>query len=401
MRSGPRRPRTIYLALAAIALAGAAAGAFSLRRGAEDLDGLAMQALADFKAGRHGKTEATLARLARRREPTVLDRMLRAQVALTKDRNAVALAELRQVPDGHPAAPQARLQEGQIELRAHRLRAAEAALLAALALDPNLVQAHRELIYVYGMQRRRPELHAQFVALSKLTPLSIEDVTRWCITCDESWVTPESATDLARFVKADPEDRLSRLALAACLRQTGRLDEAEATLAPLPGTDPEAQLLRARIGQERGGGQDFEAALAGIPDGRLDLERLRGRAAMYRHDSSAAVRHFRAAHDADPHDQDALGGLARALKMSGDSAAAEPYLAAIRRYSALFKMLQEAESPQGPRAPDLPRRLGLACESVQKRDEARAWFKLAIERDPLDTEAQKGLFRLGPQDPAP
>ncbi|WZP00886.1 tetratricopeptide repeat protein [Isosphaeraceae bacterium EP7] len=399
MRSRPRWPGTIYLTLAAVALAGLAAGAIAWRRGAEDPEHLAMQALADFKAGRHGQAEAALARLGRMRPPTVLDRMLRAQVALTKDLYAEALVELRQVPDDHPATSQAKFQQGQIELKLHHLRAAEEALLAALKLDPNLVQAHRSLIYIYGMQRRRPELHARFLALSKLTPLGVSDVTRWCITCDESWVTPESEVDLARFVKADPGDRFSRLALAARLRLAGRLDESEAALAPLPATDPEAQLLRAQIGQERGVGQGLEASIAGIPDGRLDLERFRGRAAMFRHDAKAAVRHFRAAHEADPHDQEALGGLARALTMSGDPAAAQPYLAAMRRYAELSKLLQEADSSTGPKPPDLMLRLGKACEAVQKLEEARAWYRLAIERDPLDSEAQKGLFRLGPAAP--
>ena len=61
------------------------------------------------------------------------------QAAKALGRPDEALAELARIPDGDPAAPRARLLAGQIELRRDRVRRAEAALLAALELDPTLV----------------------------------------------------------------------------------------------------------------------------------------------------------------------------------------------------------------------------------------------------------------------
>jgi hypothetical protein len=42
----------------------------------------------------------------------------------------------------------------------------------------------------------------------------------------------------------------------------------------------------------------------------------------------------------------------------------------------------------------LLRALGAACEKIHRLPEARAWYRLAIDANPLDTEAQKALFRL-------
>jgi hypothetical protein len=48
----------------------------------------------------------------------------------------------------------------------------------------------------------------------------------------------------------------------------------------------------------------------------------------------------------------------------------------------------------GPSDCKLPARLGAACEAAGRLAEARAWFRLAIARDPLDTGSQHALFRL-------
>jgi hypothetical protein len=39
-------------------------------------------------------------------------------------------------------------------------------------------------------------------------------------------------------------------------------------------------------------------------------------------------------------------------------------------------------------------KLGEICESLKRFEEARIWFQLAIERDPLDSESQQGVKRV-------
>ena len=47
-----------------------------------------------------------------------------------------------------------------------------------------------------------------------------------------------------------------------------------------------------------------------------------------------------------------------------------------------------------PDAPALRILLGEICESMTRFEEARAWYRLAIGRDPLDQQAHKGLTRV-------
>src|SRR5262249_21648999 len=49
---------------------------------------------------------------------------------------------------------------------------------------------------------------------------------------------------------------------------------------------------------------------------------------------------------------------------------------------------------EGENDPRIPRQLGLACAAIGRDLEARAWLRLAVRRDPLDTESQKALYQL-------
>src|SRR5262249_26084203 len=159
-----------------------------------------------------------------------------------------ALAGLATIPDGHPLAPWARLRAGQLERGRHRLRAAEAALRRTLELEPDRIEARRELIYILGLQLRRRELAAEFAALAAGSTLTAREVWVWCLLHDLAWWTPdEHAMVLRPALRADPGDRWSRLALAESERRQGHFEGAEALLAPLPADDPDARAARAGI----------------------------------------------------------------------------------------------------------------------------------------------------------
>lgn len=357
-------------------------------------DRLLAQAKTNFDAGRRDRATRDLDRLARLRKPTAEDRLLRVQIEISAGRVDRALELLAQIPDDHRAAAIARLRAGQLELRRARTVPAEAYFLKALAIEPRLVQARRELIYIYGMQLRRRELAEQFRALSYLVQLTYEDVFLWCLTRGTVWEPEESAKQLAAFVAADPGDRGSRLGLAEDLRRLGKLGEALATLAPLPESDPEARATRARIALDRNDDAGLAALLAEGPTAHAELARLRGRLAQARREPAAALAHYRAANAADPEDRDALFGLGQALRASGDIKGAEAPLEAAKRLDELAGLVERAGTKAGRNDPTLLRRLGEACEAVGRRDEARAWFGLAIARDPLDSAAQAAMFRL-------
>ena len=205
------------------------------------------QAESDFRAERYGQAEAGLKRLAGLRAPTPLDLMLKAQVAMLRNRPAEVLADLDAVPDGHPMASQARLLAGQFELRRRRPKSAERYLKEAVRLEPTLVQAHRELIYIYGLLLRRRELNAEFRTLGELTPLTFENIFHWCLTRNNEWEPKEITEELRAYLAADKDDKWSRLALAENLRQVAQRNEAAKLLEALPKSDPDAIVVSALL----------------------------------------------------------------------------------------------------------------------------------------------------------
>jgi Flp pilus assembly protein TadD len=112
-------------------------------------------------------------------------------------------------------------------------------------------------------------------------------------------------------------------------------------------------------------------------------------------DWPAATRELRTAVRLDPTNLQAAQSLALVLKRSGDEDAAAAARGRVERLRALAALLEQARPPDGLKDRTLARRLGGACEAVGQVAEARGWYLLAIELDPLDAGAQRALFRLG------
>jgi tetratricopeptide (TPR) repeat protein len=106
------------------------------------------------------------------------------------------------------------------------------------------------------------------------------------------------------------------------------------------------------------------------------------------------VKHYRAALDADPEDRDSLFGLGLSLQQLGAEAEAAPYLELARRHDHLSALVEKAATEKNRGDPQLVRDLADACEALGRKPEARAWQRVLIDRDPLDQQAQKALFRL-------
>ena len=89
-----------------------------------------------------------------------------------------------------------------------------------------------------------------------------------------------------------------------------------------------------------------------------------------------------------------LSGLIAALTALGDTRALEPLRALAARRERFHLLILRAYSPATRDDPDLAIRLGDACADLHRDAEARGWYKLAIARNPLDSRAQRALFRL-------
>ena len=370
---------------------------FGFRR-AEDPDAIWQAGEGDLSAGRIDLAEAAANRLSRLREPTALDCMLRAQLDIAHGRAEEAVAGLMRVPDGHPMAAQAHLMAGQVELRRHRARFAEQYFRKALQLNPKLVQAHRELIYILGHQLRRTELNAEFLALSQLTELTFDNVFHWCLMRTALWEPSTALKELLPFVETDPEDHWSRLAIADNYRRMGLIDDAETAIAPLPDSDLDALAIRVMLAIDRHQDDKAEQLLASGPAGDPTLAKLRGRFALARRDAPSALRCFQVAYAHAPNDRDALLGLVNALTMIGDDKSAAPLRETAKNFELLNSLVQRAAIPNERENPRLLRDLGAACAAAGRDPEAREWYRLAIARDPLDIESQQALFQIDNRD---
>lgn len=331
------------------------------------------------------------------RAHTPTERLLLADADDRLGRSERAVERLAAIPDDDPSAAAARLLAGQIERRRNRMRAAEAALLEAARLDPQLAQARRELVFMYGMQGRRIDLSAQFKRLVTLVPLTTRELMIWTVSNEDIWINSSIEGDLERYLDADPEDRLSRVALAEVLLRSGDAGRAESVLAPLPDADVDARALRARIALDRAQLDRASTLLEGGPADHPVIARLRGQLALRRNDLPGAVEALRTAVRLDPNNQEAVQALALALKRSGLDAEAEPVQAHAERLRALTRLLEEARSTEGRTEQTLPKRLARACEAIGALDQARAWYGLALQVDVLDPEVQRAVHRLAKQ----
>jgi tetratricopeptide (TPR) repeat protein len=322
------------------------------------------------------------------------DRMLLGLLLKDEKRPDESLKVLESISDDFPKADIVHFLRGQIERERDRAGKAEVEFLRSLELNPSLLAARNELIYLYGMETRRKALAEQFRALEGIRPLNYSEVFLWCLTRRIDWDPLGTYKELSRYVAADPGDREALLAFADCLRQLTRFDEGIQALEPLPESDADARALRARIAYDSGDVPRAEELLKEGPHDHPLLARLRGRLALNRRDWEGAIGHFRAALTADPDDRDSLFGLGLAMEQLGRPVEAAPYLEQARRLDHLSALVEKAANEKNRDDPQLVRDLAAACEALGRKPEARAWYRILIERDPLDQDAQRALYRL-------
>ena len=290
---------------------------------------------------------------------------------------------------------------GNDELRRYRLGSAAKAFARAKQLDPSLTQPRLGLILAHALRMERDAALAEFAAMADVGTLDFDQVLLWtqirCSTWDPEKVIPQ----LQALLEADHGDRGVRLTLAEGLRRLGRQTDALEVLAVLLESDPEAQAIRARLAIDRGEPAAAQAILANSPDDHPELAELRGELALTRRDGPTAVAEFRRALAVQPDDRRCLNGLAQALRVTGQDQTAQPLFKAVQRHDALIDLVRRAAEMTHRDDRELLFALGAACEALQLLPEARAWYNLALARDPLNSETQIALYRLRTQRSVP
>ncbi|MGC8642942.1 MAG: tetratricopeptide repeat protein, partial [Isosphaeraceae bacterium] len=174
-------------------------------------------------------------------------------------------------------------------------------------------------------------------------------------------------------------------------------NEVEGVLAPLPDSDPEARVIRVLLALDQHHEDKAEELLNSGPETEPHLAQLKGRLALARRDGPTAVRCFRIAHAGMPDDRDALFGLINGLTLVGDDKTAAPLREILKKHEALNSLIQRAGTDSQRSSISLLHELGAACAALARYPEARAWYKVAISRNPLDTEAQRALYQIDEQ----
>ena len=286
---------------------------------------------------------------------------------------------------------------GDLEFQNRRLSVAEQAYRMAIQQDPKLASAHLALAWIHTLQARRSEAVADYSTVADLRPLDFDQVLVWTQVRCGIW-DPEKATGpLRECLEQDPLDRGVRLSLAEGLRRLGAVEEVKELLTPFGDADPEALAIRARSALDRQDLQTADALLGRGPDNHPELAELRGQIALLRRQAPVAEGWFRMALDSEPSRRQSMLGLAQALRITGKSDTLSSLVARLQRHDHILDLTRRAsEAPRQSRVDGvLLRDLGSACEALGYQSESRAWYRLAIGRDPLDSEAQAGLFRLG------
>jgi len=264
-----------------------------------------------------------------------------------------------------------------------------------MKLDDSLIDPRRQLIYIYGMQLRRHEMHQQFEAIAKRSALTPKEIYVWCLVRDLAWwEATELVPILNKAVAADPGDDRSRVALAESLHRDSATVKALELLEAAPAVSPYVRVKQLEILLDRDGPEAIRADLARFEPGDPLVATLRGRLALLDGDGSEAVRCFEIARRAEPDRRQVVADLGRALALVGQKEQAKALTDRAGKIDTLNNLLLKMESTADASSADQWRNLAKTCEAAGRLPEARAWYGLILRKSPLDEEAQSAIFRI-------
>jgi tetratricopeptide (TPR) repeat protein len=310
-------------------------------------------------------------------------------------------------PGMRPLIP---LWRGKALFRLGRMDEAEAAWGEALRLDPSSPDAGWGLLEIYYLETRTEDARRLALRLYEVEP-DPRDRVQLLLELVRQDAQPPAPGSLVQWfepvVRREPGGLGPALGLGLALVRNGDLDR---------GLD----LLRRAVEDHPASTTTWDAWLTGLDDaGQIDelgaalgrlppalaaeprFARFRGRFAQEHQDWTTAAREYRRGLRAEPLDPKLRYRLSRALYHIGATAEAEPLDRSYRAYQAALAevrpLYQEANAIKDlgvePR-PDLYRRLADLRERMSLRDEARAWYLLALSEQPDDPVSRAAIERL-------
>ncbi|MBI1322419.1 tetratricopeptide repeat protein [bacterium] len=343
--------------------------------------------------------------------PADVDLMFRrAEYADQAGDSEVAAAILHGVPESSPQAGRARYLEGLVHRNAYRLDSAEQAFREALRIDPRMLEAHRALVGLLGVERRRADqlqalqawVKSGFGTIEPLRLLGQSVVVIPPGTLDKS--TDEGAV-LEKALKVQPESRHIRPAYARFLRNRGESDLAIEKLTEWLSRNPDDVAARIELfatyvesGEIEKADklvQEFGTAGADSPEYWMTLgdhQRNIGR----REDSAKS---YKKALALDPYHPETNYRLAESLRASGKTEEA----AGILKTHETIRNLAETVAAVDSSRPTVMAILAAAkaSASLGRSFEARAWATEALRIDRNNAEARAVVSRLAEKSNGP
>ncbi len=224
--------------------------------------------------------------------------------------------------------------------------------------------------------------------------MSFDQVSLWCLIGTAPWDPLEVRPILAAFVQADPHDRESRLALAEAYGSLGQYEDVEAVVKHLPATDPGARAILARIAFDRG---DAAAVESLWRTARMTTRSSSFTAVSLLFSTGISPRPLATSAGGRPATpMIAPGYTCSAMRSSNPGILLRDNVIykAARDHEILYKLLDRASTEDGRKSLSLLKELGAAYQRVGLIPEAKAWYKLALARDPIDSGVQVALYHL-------
>jgi tetratricopeptide (TPR) repeat protein len=357
-------------------------------------------ALAAVEVKAWDRVEAALASRAWYR-PSDLDAIkLRVEAALQSgDRNA-AVCALSTVPEWSELAESAHSMRGRLLKELYRPAEAIDELRACLRLNPRRVEAYRELIAIFGIQRRAREQEEQLWALHDRSGAAIAALR---MLAQPIPIIPpgtlakgtDEGTVLRRCLDTRPHDQFLRAPLAYFLRNRGQVAEARALLEPWlagPRSDAEMRiedvacmLDQGEVAAARRWFEPLNEWLGAHPRYWL----LRGDWCRMQDRHAEAVESYREAVGRDPRSGEARYRLAQALRAAGLTRDANETIAHHQRLLRL-SLLAGRISETAP-DPNMLAQAARLCHDLGRDREARGWYAAVLRVAPSDGEARRFL----------
>jgi len=332
--------------------------------------------------------------------------LMLADVRSRQGNLAEAMRCLKLVPARSARRADALLLEGTVLLKMGRASRAEAALKECLAINRGSIEARRRLVFLYGLELRRAELHQVLWELFELNAAQGLDFVLLSGSSFIVWNAAEILPTVEAFVAADPNDARARTAVGRYRLRRNEPEQAAILLGEacrLAPSDVEPHVALAECLLETGGLAELASFLQGLERSWPDeprLSYLRGRIAEESDRVEEAIAQYTRAVQRDPDHKESLYRMGQLLTSSGRRAEAEPHLARAKTLAERELLLSTVVSTGEPRV--------YAAQIARLEVElghgalARAWYTETVRLNPDDAElrSEARAFLTGGMRPA-